>query len=51
MRKKSQRQNKGENAQILGLSLEERNEHVACHASALALGMTNEVCREVETYA
>ena len=32
----------------LGLDLGERGEHVVCHASALALAMTDEVCREAE---
>ena len=31
-----------------GLDLGEREEQVACHASALALAMTNEACREAE---
>ena len=28
--------------------LEERNEHISCHASALALAMTDEVCRKAQ---
>ena len=30
------------------LDLEERKEQAACHASALALAMTDEACREAE---
>ena len=32
----------------LGFGLGEREEHIACHASALALAMTDEACREGE---
>ena len=32
----------------LGLDLGQKEEEVACHASALALGMTDEACREAE---
>ena len=32
----------------LGLDLSEREEQVACHASALALAKTEEACREAE---
>ena len=32
----------------LGLDLGEREEQVVCHASALALAMTDETCREAE---
>ena len=32
----------------LGLDLGEREEQVVCHASALALAMTDEACREAE---
>ena len=32
----------------LWLDLGEREEQVVCHASALALAMTNEACREAE---
>ena len=35
----------------LGLDLGEREEQVVCHASALALAMTEEACREAETQA
>ena len=34
----------------LGLDLGERKKQVACHASAMALTMTDEVCREVEIF-
>ena len=34
----------------LGLDLGEREEQVICHASALALAMTDEACREEETF-
>ena len=33
---------------VVGLDLSERKEQVACHASALALAMTDEACRETE---
>ena len=32
----------------LGFDLGEREEPVVCHASALALAMTDEACQEVE---
>ena len=32
----------------LGLDLGEREEQVVCHATALALAMTKETCREAE---
>ena len=32
----------------LGSDLEERVEHVSCHASALALSITDEACLEVD---
>ena len=32
----------------LGLNLGEREEQVACHASALALAKTDEACREAK---
>ena len=32
----------------VGLDLGEREEQVVCHASALALAMTDEACREAE---
>ena len=32
----------------LGLDLGERYEQLVCHASALALAMTDEACREAE---
>ena len=36
---------------VLGSDLGERDHRVACHASALALAMTNEVCRRTELLA
>ena len=47
MRKKSQRQNKGE-CTDLALDLGEREEQITCHASALALAMTDHARQEAE---
>ena len=45
MRKKSEQQNKRERVYTdFGFDLVEREEQVACHFSALALAMTDEVC-------
>ena len=46
MRKKSQRQNEGESTQIMVKFGGKRIEQVVCHASALALAMTDEALRE-----
>ena len=35
----------------LGLDLGERNEHVACHASGLALALTDKACQKAQMQA
>ena len=47
MRKKNQRQDRAENPLIEHkIEERERDGHVACHTSALALAMTDEACQE-----
>ena len=47
-RKESRRESEGREYTELGLDLSEREKHVVCHVSALALAMTDEARQEAE---